>query len=166
MAPPTHTTTTRPSTLKLAGVGILAALLTAALFFSPVGSASAQDTPEQETTAPAGDTDDDGDREPGDRDPADRNRGDREELTDEERDARQADREVRREEMMQQFADELGVTVEDIQAAGLAVLDTQLEQRVADGDITQERADEIRERAEDRGGLSLLGGGGRGHRGR
>lgn len=58
-------------------------------------------------------------------------------------------RAARRAERQERLADELGVSVEDLQAARRRVLETELDQRVEDGRITQELADRILQAAED-----------------
>ena len=61
--------------------------------------------------------------------------------TDDERAAMDADREARRDLFEQTFADELGVSPEQVQAAREAGLQEHLAEKVADGTLTQEEAD-------------------------
>ena len=73
---------------------------------------------------------------------------------------RQERREARQQEFLDALADELGISVEELEEAfenvraemreqRLAELRERLDQKVADGELTQEEADEIWERAED-----------------
>lgn len=155
------------ATFKAVSAVLLAAILSLALFLSPVGISRAQDDTEDETTtAPADEADD----TTTDEDATDRpGRGDRTPLTEEEMAARQAEREAARAEYAQALADELGVTVDALQAAFQTVAIDQVNARVDAGDLTQERADEIIANIESGEGFSGLGGrgngSGRGHGG-
>ena len=75
-------------------------------------------------------------------------------------DERHERREARQQEFLDALAEELGISVEELEEAfenvraemreqRLAELRERLDQKVADGDLTQEEADEIWERAED-----------------
>ncbi|MEE8599968.1 hypothetical protein [Euzebya tangerina] len=145
----TSTTTTRPSFITLALAVGLAAILTGALFLSPIGLATAQES-EEDTTEDTAPADEDSS---GFGDLPDEEREERRE----ERQERREEREAAREDALQLFADELGVSVEEVEAAGLAVLESILDEKVAEDRITQTMADEILERAEERGGIPFVG---------
>ncbi len=61
--------------------------------------------------------------------------------TDEERAARKAQIETRRDLQTSSFAAALGISVEDLDAARLGVAEDRLTERVASGELTQEQAD-------------------------
>lgn len=67
-----------------------------------------------------------------------------------------------RDDLLQAFADELGVTVEEIEDAAQAVAGQRIDQAVEEGDLTEEQADRLRARIDDGGGLRGLLGGPRG----
>lgn len=138
------------TTIKTVSVAVMAALLAGLLFLSPVGVSSAQ-TDDDATTEDGSTTEESGGRGPG-------------ALTDEEREALQAEREARRQEVLQALADELGVTVDELTTAMQNVAIAQVEQRLAAGDIAQDQADAIIERIEsgDGPGFGFGFGGGRG----
>ena len=60
---------------------------------------------------------------------------------------RQAKRAARREERQKELAEKLGVTPQELKDARLSVLSDRLDEAVANGRITQERADQIRDAA-------------------
>lgn len=62
--------------------------------------------------------------------------------TDEERAAHEAEHQARHDAMRQAFATELGISVEQLQAAHEAIAEDRLAAQVAAGEITQEQADE------------------------
>ena len=145
------------TTAKTVSALAIAALLSLALFLSPVGISRAQeDDATEDTTEDAtedGATDDSSDE--------DSTRPDRESLTDEEREALQAEREAERAAFVDDVAAELGVTSDELTGAFRTVAIERIQEKVADGTITQERADEIIERIESNEGLGF----GFGHRG-
>ncbi len=67
-------------------------------------------------------------------------------------------REERAERFLDTFAEELGVTTEDLDAAFYAAVAEQLDQAVTDGELTREQADRLTERLADRDLADLLGG--------
>lgn len=150
------------TTAKTVSALAIAALLSLALFLSPVGISRAQeDDATEDTTEDAtedGATDDDTTDDSSDEDST---RPDRESLTDEEREARQAEREAERQAFVDDVAAELGVTSDELTGAFRTVAIERIQEKVADGTITQERADEIIERIESSEGLGF----GFGHRG-
>lgn len=140
------------TTAKGVSALLLAALLSLALFLSPVGISSAQDDTDDESTEDTtDDTDDTDDERPG-------------RLTEEEREELRAEAEARQQEFLDDVAAELGVTSEELVDAFQAVAIQRVEQKLADGDITQEQADELIERIESAEGLGIgrFGFGGRG----
>ncbi|WP_108665908.1 hypothetical protein [Euzebya rosea] len=141
------------TTAKTVSALAIAALLSLALFLSPVGISRAQedDATEDTTDVPADDTTEDGSDRP-----------DREPLTDEEREALRAEREAERQAFVDDVAAELGVTSDELTGAFRTVAIERVQEKVADGTITQERADEIIERIESSDGFGF-GFGGRGH---
>ncbi len=62
-----------------------------------------------------------------------------------------------RSDIVERFAEELGVSVEELDAAFRTVLSEQLDEAVADGRLTRERADQILERLDERGIEGILG---------
>lgn len=70
-------------------------------------------------------------------------------------------RQDRAEAFLATFAEELGVSAEEVDAAFDAAVTEQLDTAVADGDLSQEQADRIAERLADRDLAELFGG--RGH---
>lgn len=71
--------------------------------------------------------------------------------------AERGDWSATREQALDRFAEELGVSREELDAAFATVVGEQLDAAVEDGRLTQERADRIRERAEE-GGFGFWGG--------
>jgi predicted ribosomally synthesized peptide with SipW-like signal peptide len=63
--------------------------------------------------------------------------------TEEEREAVKAEHQARHELMNQELAEELGISVEQLDAARLAVAEARIAEDVASGELTQEQADEI-----------------------
>lgn len=145
------------TTAKGVSALLLAALLSLALFLSPVGISRAQDD-DTEDEATEDTTDDSAD----DTDEADDERPGR--LTEEEREELRAEAEARQQEFLDDVAAELGVTSEELVDAFQTVAIQRVEQKLADGDITQEQADELIERIESAEGLGIgrFGFGGRG----
>ena len=142
------------TTAKGVSALLLAALLSLALFLSPVGISSAQDDDTEDE--PTEDTTDDTDDEADDERPG--------RLTEEEREELRAEAEARQQEFLDDVAAELGVTSEELVDAFQTVAIQRVEQKLADGDITQEQADELIERIESADGLGIgrFGFGGRG----
>lgn len=131
------------TTAKGVSALLLAALLSLALFLSPVGISSAQDDTDDESTEDTtDDTDDTDDERPG-------------RLTEEEREELRAEAEARQQEFLDDVAAELGVTREELVDAFQAVAIQRVEEKLADGDITQEQADELIERIESAEGLGI-----------
>lgn len=71
------------------------------------------------------------------------------------------DRQDRAEAFLAIFAEELGVSTEEVDAAFDTAVTEQLDTAVADGDLSQEQADRIAERLADRDLAELFGGRGR-----
>lgn len=150
------------TTAKTVSALAIAALLSLALFLSPVGISRAQedDATEDTTDVPADDST--GDDTTDDTTEEESDRPDREALTDEEREALRAEREAERQAFVDDVAAELGVTSDELTGAFRTVAIERIQEKVADGTITQERADELIERIESNDGLGF-GFGGRGH---
>lgn len=117
-------------------VTLFAAVLAAVMFLSPIGVSLAQDDETEESPeAEQGE----GEDRPGHTYP----------------DAEE--RAARVQELLDAFAAELGVTADDVVAAARAVAIDQVEQRLADGLISEERAAAIIERIESAEPGSILG---------
>jgi hypothetical protein len=93
--------------------------------------------------------------------------------TEEEREALREQFESRKDLFDQKLAEQLGISVDELTAARLAVAEARLAERVAEGDLTQEEADERLDALRsgeapmgDMGGPFGRGHGGRGHGGR
>lgn len=148
------------TTAKIGITSALALLVAALLAFSPVGISQAQDPADAGT--------DDADRpeatEPEDDEDRDHRWGPPfGRLSDEEREELReewaAEVRERRRELAEDLAAELGVAADEVEAAFRAVLEDRLAERVAEGDLTQEQADEILEAHDEgfAGGLAGLG---------
>ena len=165
--PPEDTKGTDPmtATAKTVSAALLAAVLSLALFLSPVGVSSAQEDSTDETedtTTDESTTEDESTDRPG--------RGDREPLTDEEREALQAEREADRQAFLDDVAGQLDTTSDELVDAFKTAAINRVEAKVEDGSLTQEQADEIISRIEEGDGFGRgFGFGGRGghhgHRG-
>lgn len=139
------------TTAKSVGALLLAALLSLALFLSPVGISSAQDETEDDATE---DATDDSTEEEADDEGTRPGRGD---LTEEEREALREEAAAERQAFIDDVAAELGVTSDELVGAFETVMIERIEAKVADGTITQERADELIERIESEDSIPGLG---------
>lgn len=132
------------ATVKTIGAVLLAALLSLALFYSPIGLSQAQEEEDADGTEET----EQNDETPGRPGP----------LTEEEREELRAEAEARRQEFIDDVASELGVTSEELEDAFKTVAIDRVNERADAGDITQEQAEAIIERIEESDGLPFLHG--------
>lgn len=132
------------ATAKAIGAVLLAALLSLALFYSPIGLSQAQEDDETDETDEGVETDE----VPGRPGP----------LTEEEREELRAEAEARRQEFIEDVAAELDATAEELTDAVKTVAIDRVNDKLDAGEISQEQADRLIERIENAEGLPFLHG--------